>query len=73
MSEERPEIGFKKKRARTADNKGEYYLPYPQESISGESNPHLTAPSRVVHVREVADEAREQNLIEILEPFGKIR
>ena len=71
---ESSEIEFSNKRARVASGMSEYYhLPDPQERNTGGSDPHITEPSCVVHVRGVADNAKEQDLIEILSPFGKIR
>lgn len=37
------------------------------------SDPHFAEPSPVIHVRGVANEAREQDLLHILSPFGQIR
>jgi len=36
-------------------------------------NPHYVQPSPVIHVRGVADEAREQDLLHALSSFGPIR
>lgn len=48
---------------------------YEQSSYQGESsgNPHFQQPSPVIHVRGVADEAREQDLLHALSQFGPIR
>ena len=70
---ETPELGFMNKKARVSCAMSGYYLPNPQQGAALRSDPHFTEPSAVVHVRGVADEAREQDLLEILAPFGKIR
>lgn len=39
----------------------------------GPGNPHYQQPSPVIHVRGVADEAREQDLLHSLSTFGPVR
>lgn len=43
------------------------------QNSEGRGNPHYTEPSPVVHVRGIADEAREQDLLHALSSFGTIR
>lgn len=64
---------FTNKRARIASDMSGYYTPDHQVGNERGSDPHTTEPSCVVHVRGVADEAKEQDLLEVLSPFGKIR
>ena len=47
---------------------------YEQSSYQSESakQQHYQQPSPVIHVRGVADEAREQDLLHALSPFGPI-
>lgn len=40
--------------------------------FQGGHDRHYAEPSRVVHIRGVADEAREQDILQSLSPFGKI-
>lgn len=40
--------------------------------FQGGHDRHYAEPSRVVHIRGVADEAREQDILQCLSPFGKI-
>ncbi|XP_031569272.1 heterogeneous nuclear ribonucleoprotein L-like [Actinia tenebrosa] len=40
--------------------------------FQGGQDRHYAEPSRVVHIRGVADEAREQDILQCLSPFGKI-
>lgn len=47
---------------------------YEQSSFQtgGPGNPHYQQPSPVIHVRGVADEAREQDLLHALSSFGNV-
>ena len=40
---------------------------------SSSSDPHFAEPSPVIHVRGVANDAREQDLLHLLSPYGQIR
>ena len=58
--------GFKRQKLAS----GEAHRTY---QAGGGGNPHYTDPSPVIHVRGVADEAREQDLMHALSTFGSIR
>ncbi|PFX20567.1 Heterogeneous nuclear ribonucleoprotein L [Stylophora pistillata] len=57
--------GFKRQKLAS----GEIHRTY---QAGGGGNPHYTDPSPVIHVRGVADEAREQDLMHALSSFGPI-
>lgn len=61
------------KRQKVDPGAAEGYEQRSYQDSGGRSNPHYTEPSPVVHVRGIADEAREQDLLHALSSFGTIR
>ena len=61
---------FKRQKVEPRDVEGYEQTSY--ENV-GPGNPHFQQPSAVIHVRGVADEAREQDLLHALSSFGTIR
>lgn len=61
------------KRQRVDSGAPEGYEQRSYQNSEGRNNPHYTEPSPVVHVRGIADEAREQDLLHALLSFGTIR
>lgn len=61
------------KRQRVDSGATEGYEQRSHQNSEGRGNPHYTEPSPVVHVRGIADEAREQDLLHALSSFGTIR
>ena len=60
------------KRQRVDSGAAEGYQQRSYQDSEGRGNPHYTEPSPVVHVRGIADEAREQDLLHALSTFGTI-
>lgn len=60
---------FKRQKVEPRDVEGYEQTSY--ENV-GPGNPHFQQPSAVIHVRGVADEAREQDLLHALSSFGTI-
>ena len=54
------------KRQRVDSGATEGYEQRSHQNSEGRGNPHYTEPSPVVHVRGIADEAREQDLLHAL-------
>ena len=61
------------KRQRVDSGAAEGYEQRSYQNSEGRNNPHYTEPSPVIHVRGIADEAREQDLLHALSSFGTIR
>ena len=62
---------FKRQKVESGATEGHEQRSY--QDSGGRGNPHYTEPSPVVHVRGIADEAREQDLLHALSKFGTIR
>lgn len=62
---------FKRQKVKSGASEGHEQRSY--QDSGGRGNPHYTEPSPVVHVRGIADEAREQDLLHALSSFGTIR
>lgn len=62
---------FKRQKVESGASEGHEQRSY--QDSGGRGNPHYTEPSPVVHVRGIADEAREQDLLHALSSFGTIR
>ena len=63
--------GFKRQKLEPGAAEGHEQRSY--QDSGGRGNPHYTEPSPVIHVRGIADEAREPDLLHALSSFGAIR